>query len=217
MNVGGGVTTERRTRISQPADGSARCRGSRVPGRPSDSCPSTRPPTTPSTFSAISPPPARTEASELRPCRRGVRLLLWREPDRLDALPRLLFVNVTKPPEGLALLSGFSASTCSVLGRSRASCLRRRASLRSRCQTRPVSSSGSKCLLWDTLRPHVVGADGNEHRFNQMPCRALRPPTLGRFKLESQPADFFRRLHDGAPALFACEIVAVEAAEPGLY
>jgi hypothetical protein len=97
MNGGGGVTTERKTRISQPADGSARCRGSRVPGQPSDSCPSTRPPTTPSTFSAISPPPARTGSSGPRPCRRGVRLLLWREPDRPDAFLRLSFVNVTSP------------------------------------------------------------------------------------------------------------------------
>src|SRR5450631_3081072 len=95
MNVGGGVTTERKTRINQPDDGSARCRGSRVPGQPSDSCRSMRPPTTPSTFSAISPPPVRTGSSEPRPCRRGVRPLLRREPDRLDALPHLLFVNVT--------------------------------------------------------------------------------------------------------------------------
>ena len=72
------------TRISQPADGSARCRGSKVPGQPSDSCPSTRPPTTPSTFSAISPPPARTESSELRPCRRGARSPPRLEPSGVD-------------------------------------------------------------------------------------------------------------------------------------
>ena len=73
-----------RTRISQPDDGSARCRGLRVPGQPSDSCPSTRPPTTPSTFSAISPPPARTESSEPRPCRRGVRSPPRLEPTGVD-------------------------------------------------------------------------------------------------------------------------------------
>src|SRR4051794_10657896 len=84
MNVGGGVTTEQRTRINQPDDGSARCRGSRVPGQPSDSCPSTRPPTTPSTFSVISPPLARTESSELRPCGRGVRSPPRLEPSGVD-------------------------------------------------------------------------------------------------------------------------------------
>jgi hypothetical protein len=73
MKVGSGVTTERKTRISQPDDGSARCRGSRAPDQLSGSSPSTPPPTTPSTFSVISPPPARTESSEHRPCRLGVR------------------------------------------------------------------------------------------------------------------------------------------------
>ena len=61
MNVGSGVTTERRILTSQPDGGSARCRSSRVPGQPNDSCPSTRPPATRSTTSAISPPPERTE------------------------------------------------------------------------------------------------------------------------------------------------------------
>ena len=40
MNVGSGVTTERRILTSQPDGGSARCRSSRVPGQPNDSCPS---------------------------------------------------------------------------------------------------------------------------------------------------------------------------------
>ena len=80
MKVGSGVTTERKTRISQPDDGSARCRGSRAPDQLSGSYPSTPPPTTPSTFSVISPPPARTESSERRPCRLGVR-----PPPRLEA------------------------------------------------------------------------------------------------------------------------------------
>jgi DDE domain len=84
MNVGGGVTTERKTRINQPDGGSARCRGSRVRGQPSDSCPSTQPPTTPSTFSAISPPLARTESSELRPCGRGERSPPRLEPSGVD-------------------------------------------------------------------------------------------------------------------------------------
>ena len=67
-------------RISQPDDGSARCRGSRARDQLSGSYPSTPPPTTPSTFSVISPPPARTESSERRPCRLGVR-----PPPRLEA------------------------------------------------------------------------------------------------------------------------------------
>jgi hypothetical protein len=81
MIGGDGATTERRTRISRPDDGSAKCRGSRVRDQPSGSCPSTPPPTTPSTFSVISPPPARTEPSERRRCRSGVRS----PPLRIDA------------------------------------------------------------------------------------------------------------------------------------
>jgi uncharacterized protein len=46
------ATTERRTRISQPDGGSARCRVSRVQDQPSAFCPSTPPLTTPSTSSA---------------------------------------------------------------------------------------------------------------------------------------------------------------------
>ena len=56
MNVGGGETIERRIRTSQPDDESARCRDSKARGQPSDSSPFMRPPTTPSTYSAISPP-----------------------------------------------------------------------------------------------------------------------------------------------------------------
>jgi hypothetical protein len=50
---------------------------------PSDSCPSTQPPTIPSTFSATSSPPARTELFEPRPCRRGVRSPQRLEPSEL--------------------------------------------------------------------------------------------------------------------------------------
>jgi len=42
-----------RTRINRPDDGSARCRGSRVRDQPNDFCPSTPPPTTPSTSSVL--------------------------------------------------------------------------------------------------------------------------------------------------------------------
>jgi hypothetical protein len=80
MNVGSGVTTERKTRISRTDDESARCRGSRAPDRPSDFCPSTPPPTTPSTSSGTSSQQRRTGHSEPRPCRHGARL-----PPRLEA------------------------------------------------------------------------------------------------------------------------------------
>jgi len=78
---GGGGTTERRIRTSQPDDESVRCRGSKVRGQPSDSSPFMQLPTTPSTSSAISPPPERTEPSERRPRRRGARSPPLLEPE----------------------------------------------------------------------------------------------------------------------------------------
>ena len=45
-----------------------------------------QPPTTPSTSSATSPPPERTEPSERRPCRRGARSPPRREPDGLAGI-----------------------------------------------------------------------------------------------------------------------------------
>jgi putative transposase len=62
-----------RTRINRPDDGSARCRGSRVRDQPNDFCPSTPPPTTPSTSSVTSSQRRHTGHSEPRPCRRGAR------------------------------------------------------------------------------------------------------------------------------------------------
>ena len=62
-----------RTRINRPDDGSARCRGSRVRDQPNDFCPSTLPPTTPSTSSVTSSQRRHTGHSEPRPCRRGAR------------------------------------------------------------------------------------------------------------------------------------------------
>ena len=73
MNAGDGAITERRTRINRPDDGSARCRGSRVRDQPNDFCPSTPPPTTPSTSSVTSSQRRHTGHSEPRPCRRGAR------------------------------------------------------------------------------------------------------------------------------------------------
>src|SRR6478735_6793098 len=73
MSAGDGAITERRTRINRPDDGSARCRGSRVRDQPNDFCPSTPPPTTPSTSSVTSSQRRHTGHSEPRPCRRGAR------------------------------------------------------------------------------------------------------------------------------------------------
>src|SRR4249920_1841212 len=81
INVGDGATTERRTRINRPDEGSARCRGSRVRDQPSDFCPSTLPPTTPSTSSGASYQQRRTGRSEPRPCKHGARSPLQQDRD----------------------------------------------------------------------------------------------------------------------------------------
>jgi len=77
MNADDGATTERRTRINRPDEGSARYSGSRVRGQPSDFCPSTPPFTTHSTFNVTSSQQRRTVHSEPRPCRHGVRSPPW--------------------------------------------------------------------------------------------------------------------------------------------
>jgi hypothetical protein len=51
----------------------------------------------PSTSSAISPQQERTDPSEHRPCRRGVKSSLRREPDVPGDLLRALIGNVTEP------------------------------------------------------------------------------------------------------------------------
>ena len=56
-------------------------------------------PTTLSTSSVISPRQEHTEPSEHRPCRRGVKSSLWREPNAPAGLLRVAFGNVTTPPE----------------------------------------------------------------------------------------------------------------------
>jgi putative transposase len=53
MNVVGGRTIERRTRISQPDDESARCRASRAEDQPNDSSQPMQPSTIPSTSNVI--------------------------------------------------------------------------------------------------------------------------------------------------------------------
>jgi len=54
-------------------------------------------PTTLSTSSAISPQQERTEPSGHRPCRRGVKSSLPREPDVPGDLLRAIFSKVTEP------------------------------------------------------------------------------------------------------------------------
>src|SRR5208283_1976847 len=58
---------------------------------------STQPHITPSTSSAISPQQERTEPSGHRPCRRGVKSSLRREPDVPEDNLRAIFGNVTEP------------------------------------------------------------------------------------------------------------------------
>jgi putative transposase len=79
--AGDGATTERRTRINRPDEGSARCRGSRVRDQPNDFCPSMPPPTIPSTSSGTSSQQRRTGHSEPRPCRHGAKSPLRHDRD----------------------------------------------------------------------------------------------------------------------------------------
>ena len=96
-----GATTEPRIRINRPADENARCRVSRVQVQPKNFSQPTQPPTTLSTFSAISPQQERTESSGPRRCRRGAKSSLRREPNMPADLLRALFGNVTVPALGL--------------------------------------------------------------------------------------------------------------------
>ena len=96
MNAVDGATTERRIRISQLDEGSARCKGSRA----WDPRKHFTQPTQPyNTFNvrAISPQQERTEPSGHRPCRHGVKSSLRREPDVPGDLLRAIFGNVTEP------------------------------------------------------------------------------------------------------------------------
>ncbi len=61
-------------------------------------------PTTLSTSSAISPQQERTEPSGHRPCRRGVKSSLRREPDVPGDLLRALFGNVTEPHRNIEVI-----------------------------------------------------------------------------------------------------------------
>src|ERR1700730_7134237 len=98
MNAVDGATIERRIRINRPDEGKGRCNGSRAWDPRKDFSRCMPQPTTPSTSSAISPQQERTEPSGHRPCRRGVKSSLRREPDVPGDLLRALFGNVTKLP-----------------------------------------------------------------------------------------------------------------------
>ena len=67
-------------RISRPDDESTRCKVSRAPDPRKHFSLSMQPPTTSSTFNAISSQQERTEPSGHRPCERGVKLSPRRNP-----------------------------------------------------------------------------------------------------------------------------------------
>jgi len=96
MNAVDGTTIERKIRISQLDEGSARCKVSRAWDPRNDSSQCMQQHKIPSTSSAISPQQERTEPSGHRPCRRGVKSSLRREPDVPGDLLRAIFGNVTK-------------------------------------------------------------------------------------------------------------------------
>ena len=99
MSVVDGATIERRIRISRPDEGRGRCKGSRAWDSRKDFSQSTQPHITPSTSSTISPQQERTEPSGHRPCRRGVKSSLRREPDVPGDLLCARFANVTEPSQ----------------------------------------------------------------------------------------------------------------------
>ena len=102
MNAVDGATIERRIRISQLDEGSARCKVSRAWDPRNDSSQCMQQHKIPSTSSAISPQQERTEPSGHRPCRHSVKSSLRREPDVPGDLLRAIFGNVTKPADQLA-------------------------------------------------------------------------------------------------------------------
>ena len=97
MTTADGATTDPRIRINRPDDENARCKVSRAWEPRKDFSQCMQQLTTSSTSSAISPQQERTEPSGRRPCRRGVKSSLRREPDVQGDLLRALFGNVTEP------------------------------------------------------------------------------------------------------------------------
>src|SRR5208283_1805357 len=97
MSAVDGATIERRIRISRPDEGRGRCKGSRAWDPRKDFSQCMQQPIILSTSSAISPQQERTEPSVHRPCRRGVKSSLRREPDVPGDLLHAIFGNVTEP------------------------------------------------------------------------------------------------------------------------
>ena len=91
----GGATIGQRTRISQLDDENVRGGASRAEVRRRGSFPSMQPPTTRSTFNAISFQQGHTELFEPRPGTRGAWPLLQHEHNRQRDCSRLSFDNVT--------------------------------------------------------------------------------------------------------------------------
>jgi hypothetical protein len=81
VNHFGRATIEQRIRISQPDEGRGRCKGSRASDRHRDFSQYLQQHKILSTSNAISSQQERTEPSAHRPCRRGVKSSLRREPD----------------------------------------------------------------------------------------------------------------------------------------
>ena len=110
MNAADGATIERRIRISRPDEGRGRCKGSRAWDPRKDFSQYMQQPIILSTFSAISPQQERTEPSGHRPCRRGMKSSLRREPDVPGDLLRAIFGNVTEPAGIIGRFIGVSRS-----------------------------------------------------------------------------------------------------------
>jgi hypothetical protein len=100
IDMADGGTIERKTRISQPSDESARCKDSRAWGQRNDFSPPTEQCTTTSRFSFTSRHPRLTVPSEPRPCGRGTKPSLSRDGGRSIKSVRMLFSNVTMPARG---------------------------------------------------------------------------------------------------------------------
>ena len=96
-NAADGATTERRIPINRPDEGRGKCKISTAWDPRKDFSQYMQQPIILSTFSAISPQQERTEPSGNRPCRRGVKSSLPREPDVPGDLLRAIFSNVTEP------------------------------------------------------------------------------------------------------------------------
>ena len=89
-------TIGQRIRINRPDDENARCKGSKASVQHKEFSHFMQPPTTRSTFNAISFQQGRTELFERSPWTRGVRPLLQHEYDRQRGHSRMSFNNVIR-------------------------------------------------------------------------------------------------------------------------